>query len=78
MIGSQDRREKRSSKGTYAASGVEDKTIAIDGIEHSLLHAIEESGEKHETSSYCSQHDHDFLGQASRPPGTYEVSTGGE
>ena len=78
MIGSQDRREKGSSKGTYAASGVKDKTKAIDAIKQSLLHAIEKSGEKDEAQSYCFQHDHDFVGQASRPPGTYEVSTGGE
>ena len=49
MIGSRDRREKGSSKGTYAASGVKDKTKAIDAIKQSLLHAIEKSGEKDET-----------------------------
>ena len=78
MIGSRDRREKESSKGTYAASGVKDKLKAINAIEYSLLHAIEKSGEKDETQSHCFQHDHDFVGQASRPPGTYDVSTGGE
>ena len=49
MIGSQDRREKESSKGTYATSGTKDKTKAVNVIKHSLLHAIEKSGEKDET-----------------------------
>ena len=49
MIGSHDRREERSGKGTYAASGVKYKTKTIDVIKQSLLHAIEKSGEKDET-----------------------------
>ena len=59
-IGSRDRREKVSSKGTDIASGVEDKTKATNTIKHYLLYAIEKSGEKDETQSYYFQHNHDF------------------
>ena len=49
MSSSGDRSEKRSSKGTYAASGVKNETIAIDVVVHSLLQAKEQGGEKDET-----------------------------
>ena len=78
MSSSGDRSEKRTGKGTNAASGVINETIATDVVVHSLLQAKEQGGEKDEKQTYCFQHDHDFVGQASRPPGTYEVSTGGE
>ena len=49
MSSSGDRGEKRTGKGTNAASGVINETIAIDVIVHSLLQAKEQGGKKDET-----------------------------
>ena len=49
MSSSGGRSEKRSSKGTYAASGVKNEIIAIDVVVHSSLQEKEQGGKKDET-----------------------------
>ena len=63
-----DRRKKRTGIGANVVSNIINEAKTIDVGIHLLFQVKEQSTKKNKKQTKCFQGDHDFVGQASRPP----------